>query len=95
MAKPAIIEILKRTESGEYRSLKEWDIKLIPGAVREKLKKSKLEKTLDFSNPVNTDESLADTFFKAGYELALEIGMLCETTDRIVMVTEEELADAI
>jgi methylamine--corrinoid protein Co-methyltransferase len=95
VTKPNIIDILQRTQTGDYCTLREWDLKRIPGAVREKLKQHGLEKSLDFSNPVNTDGALADTFYKAGYELALELGMLCETTERIVQVSEEELANAL
>lgn len=90
-----IIKVLDRTQKGEYCPVKEWDVRRIPQKVREKLKKFNLEKTVDYENPVNTDLGLADTFYKAGYELALELGMLCETTDRIVKVSEEELELAL
>ncbi len=95
MSKQDIVKILERTQNGEYCTVKEWDVKRIPQKVREKLKKFYLEKTVDPVNPVNSDVSLADQFFKAGYELALELGMLCETTDRIVKVSEEELENAL
>lgn len=95
MDKVDIIKILDRTQKGEYCPVKEWDVRRIPQKVREKLKKYNLEKTVDHENPVNIDLSLADTFYKAGFELAVELGMLCETTDRIVKVSEEELALAL
>jgi methylamine---corrinoid protein Co-methyltransferase len=95
MNKPEIIKILDRSQNGEYCTVKEWDVKRIPKAVREKLNKYELAKTCDQENPVNLDSELADRFFKAGYELALELGMLCETTDRIIKVSEEELDAAI
>ncbi len=95
MLKQDIIKVLERTQNGEYCTVKEWDVKRIPLKVREKLRKFNLEKTVDAGNPVNTDLNLADQFFKAGYELALELGMLCETTDRIVKVSEEELEKAL
>lgn len=95
MIKADILKTLDRSQNGEYCTVKEWDIKRIPGHVREKLKKYDLAKTSDRENPVNIDGELADRFFKAGYELALELGMLCETTDRIIKVSEEELETAI
>jgi methylamine--corrinoid protein Co-methyltransferase len=95
MGKPDITEILRRTRDGDYCTVKEWDVRRIPSGVRSKLKKYNLEKSLDLRNPVNTDQTLADTFFKAGWELALELGMLCEATERVVRVSEEELADAL
>ena len=95
MNKADILKTLDRTQNGEYCTVKEWDVKRIPKHVREKLNKYDLTKTSDRENPVNMDGELADRFFKAGYELALELGMLCETTDRIIKVSEEELEEAI
>lgn len=91
MKKPEIIEILKRAEDGDYCTVKEWDVKRIPKTVKAKLKKYELAGTCDPENPVNMDGELADRFFKAGYEMALELGFLCETTDRIIKVSKEEL----
>lgn len=95
MSKPDIIKVLDRSQNGEYCTVKEWDVKRIPQGVRAKLEKYDLAKVCDPENPVNLDGELADRFFKAGYELALELGMLCETTDRVIKVSEEELAAAI
>ncbi|OGO20969.1 MAG: hypothetical protein A2Z14_14750 [Chloroflexi bacterium RBG_16_48_8] len=95
MGRPEIIEMLERTNTGEYCTLKEWDVKRIPSSIREKIKAYNLGQSFDPNNPVNTEDSLADEFYKAGYELALELGMLCENTNRIVKVSEEELASAI
>jgi len=92
---PDVIEILERTRTGEVCNVKEWDVKRIPRTIRSKLEKYGLQNRCDPANPVNTDDSLADTFFRAGYELALELGMLCETTERIIRVSEDELASAL
>jgi len=93
--KPDIVEILRRTQEGEYCDLKEWDVKRIPRTVRAMLKKYNLQGVCDKQSPVNLDMELADTFYKAGFELALELGMLCEATERIVRVSEEELSSAL
>jgi methylamine--corrinoid protein Co-methyltransferase len=95
MGSPDIIEILERTRTGETCNVKDWDVRRIPRTVRSKLEKYRLANTCDPANPVNTDDSLADAFFQAGYELALELGMLCETTERIIKVSDEELASAL
>ncbi len=95
MNKPEIINILDRSQNGEYCTVKEWDIKRIPKAVKEKLEKYDLKGACDPENPVNMDAELADRFFKAGYEMALDLGMLCETTDRIIKVSKEELDAAL
>jgi methylamine---corrinoid protein Co-methyltransferase len=95
MSRPDILDILERTQTGEYCPVKEWDVRRIPTAVRQKLKAYRLEKTFTPADPVNCDDALADAFFRAGYELALDLGMLCETTERIVRVSKEELDDAL
>lgn len=93
--KPDIYQILERAHTGEFCTSKEWDVKRVPGAVRSVLKKYNLEKTCDPNNPINFDYELADTFYKAGFELALMLGYFVEDTERIIKVNEEELSNAI
>jgi methylamine--corrinoid protein Co-methyltransferase len=59
------------------------------------LKKYGLEKTCDPQNPCNFDYDLADRFYQAGFELALELGYHVEDTQRIVRVSREELLNAL
>ena len=70
-----ILRSLEKARTGKIMPMKEWDTKVIPKTVKAILKKYNLEKTLDMDNPINYDDELADTFFKAGWELALELGM--------------------
>jgi len=46
-------------------------------------------------NPVNADMELADRFYAAGYQAALELGYLCTDTERIITVSREELDAAL
>ena len=89
------LDILDRAHNGPVCTHKDWDFKILPSAITEKLKKYGLTKTCDPANPINTADDLADSFFKAGYELALELGLLCTNTERIIKITEEELRDAL
>lgn len=89
------IEVLDRAHNGPICEPKEWDVKLIPGKVREKLKEHGLQNTCDRENPINTDDGLADEFWKAGFELAIELGMLCLDTKRVIKFNEDELKDVI
>jgi len=93
--KPDILEVLSRAQTGEYCTQKEWDTKRIPLTIRNILKEHDLQKTCDMENPVNTDMELADKFYAAGYQAALELGYLCTDTDRIISVSKEELDDAL
>jgi len=90
-----IIEILERTQTGEYCTQKEWDTKRIPRTIRRIMAEHGLEKVCDPGNPVNYDFEMADAFYEAGYRLALELGYLCTDTDRIVSVSQEELDYAL
>ena len=93
--KTDILEILGRAQTGQYCTQKEWDTKRIPLTIRSILKEHGLQKTCDVDNPVNTDMELADKFFAAGYQAALELGYLCTDTDRIISVSKEELDNAL
>jgi len=85
------LDVLDRAQTGEVCRLKEWDMKVIPNKVKEKLKEYGLEGTFDPNNPINTDDGLADDFWEAGFELAVDVGMLCMSTDRVIKFTEGEL----
>lgn len=90
-----LLDNLDKAYTGPICTVKEWDTKVIPRTIRAKLKEHGLEKTYDPENPINTSDDLADAFFKAGWELALELGMLCEDTERIIKIDESELLACI
>lgn len=90
-----ILDILDRAHQGPLLTEKEWNTKVIPANVSQKLKEHSLQGTCNPENPVNTDDGLADEFFKAGFELAVEMGFFCVDTERVVKVTEGELRDAL
>lgn len=89
------IEVLDRAHSGPICEPKDWDVKVIPSKVREKLKEHGLLNTCNRENPINTDDGLADEFWKAGFELAVELGMICLETKRIIKFSEDEIKEAI
>jgi methylamine--corrinoid protein Co-methyltransferase len=86
-----LLKVLDRINTGPICTANDWDMKIIPGTVREKLKKYDLNNLCTPDDPINSDDELADRFYKAGRELALELGMLCVDTERRIMVSEEEL----
>ena len=90
-----ILRSLDRAYTGPICSVKDWDVKVIPQTIMAKLKKYGLAKTCDMENPINCDDELADQFYKAGYELALELGMLNVDTERIIKIQEDELLDTL
>ncbi len=90
-----ILNNLDKAYTGPVLTMKEWDTKVIPKTIKSILKKYGLNNTLDMDNPINYDDDLADTFFKAGWELALELGLYCEDTERVIKITEDELLECI
>jgi len=91
----SILETLDRAHNGPLCPVKEWNINVIPSKVSKMLDEYDLRGTCDPENPINTDDSLADRYYEAAFQLALDIGMLCQDTERIIEVTEDELANAI
>ncbi|MEM3506229.1 MAG: monomethylamine:corrinoid methyltransferase [Candidatus Bathyarchaeia archaeon] len=91
----ALLEILDRANTGPVCKAIDWDSKLIPSEAMRKLKEHGLLKTFNPENPINTDNGLANEFYKAGYELAIELGMYCPDTERIIKISEEELKESI
>ncbi|MCL4458450.1 MAG: monomethylamine:corrinoid methyltransferase [Chloroflexi bacterium] len=90
-----ILDILDRAHTGPLCAVKDWDMRVIPPRVAEKLKDYHLQGTCTPEHPINSDDALADAFFKAGFELAVEVGMLCLNTERVIKVSEDELRSAI
>ncbi|MEA4872699.1 MAG: monomethylamine:corrinoid methyltransferase [Synergistaceae bacterium] len=91
----AILKSLDKAYSGPLHTVKEWDIKVLPTAIKGILKKYGLANTYDPNIIINFDDELADTFFKAGYELALALGLYCEDTERVIKVDENEIKLAL
>jgi hypothetical protein len=82
---------MDRAKTGKRVTTQEWDYQIVPKTLKEVAKEFRLEKTCDIQNPVNTDPELADTYFKAGVEAALRLGLYNEDTETVITVNEEEL----
>jgi methylamine---corrinoid protein Co-methyltransferase len=87
-----VLTSLDRAHTGPICTMLDWDARVIPQKTRAIVKKHGLEKTYNPDEPINTDDALADAFFKAGLELAVEVGVLCPDTERVIKVEEQEIA---
>ncbi len=87
----SILDVLERAETGPICEGKDWDTIIIPAKISEKLKEHGLSNAYDSGNPIPSDDSLADDFWKAGFDLARDVGLLCLTTRRAIKFSEEEL----
>ncbi|QRN85930.1 monomethylamine:corrinoid methyltransferase [Clostridia bacterium] len=86
-----LIKYMDRGKRGRRVPEREWDNVIVPQTLNEVAKKYGLLKTCDLKNPVNMDLELADTFYKAGKEVALRLGLYNTDTETITTITEEEL----
>jgi methylamine--corrinoid protein Co-methyltransferase len=91
----SFIDVLDRAHDGPYCDPREWDKTRILAEVKQKLAEHGLNKTCNPQKPINTDDGLANEFWKAGFEMALDLGMLCLNTERVIKFDEDELKDAI
>jgi len=87
-----VLSAFDRAYTGPICTAHDWDARVIPQKTRAIVQKYGLEKTYNPDHPINTDDNLADTFFRAGMELALEVGVLCPDTERVIKVEEKEIA---
>jgi len=86
-----LMQLLDRAHTGPVCEQFEWDTRVIPGTIAKNLKKYDLLKTCDPKNPINQDDDLADRFFQAGMDTAVEAGLLCIDTQRRIQYNREEI----
>jgi methylamine---corrinoid protein Co-methyltransferase len=87
------LDILDRAHNGPYISEENWDLEKIAMTTRRLVKKYKLE--WDRNNIVTDDPSLSECIFKAGYELAVEVGSYSRSTELIIQISQEEIDEGI
>ena len=87
-----IFEVLRRSENGPYAKENDFDMKLFKTTSRlVKEHGIKFDKDI----VVTADDKMADGLFQAGLALAVEMGMLCTDTSRIIEFSAQELLQAL
>jgi methylamine--corrinoid protein Co-methyltransferase len=87
-----IFEVLRRAGSGPYIKEHDFDMKLLKTTSRlVKEYGIKFDKDI----VVTADDQMADGLFEAGLRLAIEMGMFCTDTSRIIEFGERELLQAL
>jgi len=89
----ALLNLTDRARTGPLVQESEFEGKLLPTKLKELVAKYDIKRDPEVLVP--SDESLADSVFRAAYELILELGVYCTDTGRIVKVAEDELKDAL
>ena len=83
------LDILERSNEGEYISEENWDLEKVAATARRLVKKYRLE--WDRNQVVSDDASLADAIYQAGYEMAVELGAYSRSTEHIIALTQAEI----
>src|ERR1051325_10443989 len=87
------LEILDRAHNGPYISEENWDLDKIAMTTKRLVKKYKLEWNKD--ELVTDDASLSEGIFKAGYELAVELGAYSRSTERVIQISQDEIDEGL
>lgn len=90
-----LVEMMERAKKGPSCTEQDWNQKVVPETNRRYLKEYDLEHRFNKETPVNLDMELADRFFEAAMEYAVEIGLFCPDTERIIHVSKAEILQAL
>jgi len=87
-----LLEIVKRAQSGPYIKESEFDLKLAK-RIKELVKERGIKYDPNVLCPA--DDDLADRVWEAGLQLFLEFGAYCQTTERCIRFTRDEVLDIL
>ena len=88
-----LASVLQKSDSGPIIEEKDWDNQYISKKTRELITRYDIRWDEDILVP--SDDALADRLFLAGWELALESGVLCVSTKRQMIWGSDELLSVL
>jgi methylamine--corrinoid protein Co-methyltransferase len=88
-----LIEVLHRAETGPIIDEMEFERRLVAPTIRNLVKQYDIH--YDKSVFVPSDDDLADRVFQAGLDLAVDVGMFCQSTSRRITWTRNELEEGL
>lgn len=88
-----ILDVVEKALNGTPISENDYQLRRFAPKVQEKVKDYGIK--YDPSEPVPSDNALADNLFKAGVELLIEVGAYCIDTGRIIAYSEAEVKEAL
>lgn len=89
----SIFDVIRRTENGPAITERDFDIEMVFKKTKELVAKHGLK--YDRNELITQNPEMADACFKAGFELAVESGIFCIDTSRMIKFTEDELKYAL
>jgi methylamine--corrinoid protein Co-methyltransferase len=87
------LEIFDRANNGTYISEENWDLEKIAATTRLLVKKYHLE--WDRNQIICADPALVNAIFQAGFELAVEVGAYCRSTERMIAFRQDEIENGL
>lgn len=90
-----ILDVLDKAHGGPVYKERDFNLGVVAATISEKVEKYGLTGAVDTENPIGSDDDLADRVYQAGFEAAVEIGLLCSDTNRAIRFTADELQAAI
>ena len=90
-----ILTVLDRAHEGPVYDERTFNFDVVSKTIKAKVKEYGLAGTCDTDNPVPNDDDLADRFYQAGFDAAVEIGLLCADTNRAIRLSATELQAAL
>ncbi|KAA3647039.1 MAG: monomethylamine:corrinoid methyltransferase [Chloroflexi bacterium] len=87
-----LVEIMKRAQSGPFIKEKDFELKLIK-RIKELVKEYDIK--YDANDLVPADDDMADRVYQAGLQLFVEFGAYCQSTERQILFTHDEVVDIV
>jgi methylamine--corrinoid protein Co-methyltransferase len=90
-----ILAVLDKAHEGPVFDERTFNMDVVAKTIQAKVKEYDLAGTCDVDNPVLGDDELVDRFYRAGFDAAVEIGLMCTDTHRAIQFSAEEMQAAI
>lgn len=90
-----VLEVLDKAHHGPVYRERDFNLEVVAKGLASAVRKYGLQQTADPANPVNVNDDLADRYFQAGMDAAIEIGLMCKDTNRVITFNRQELQAAI
>ncbi len=88
-----LFEIIDRARNGPLIKESEFEAKILPTKLKELVKEYDIKRDPEVLIP--SDNDLADSVFKAAYDLIIDLGVYCSDTGRIIKIYEEDIKEAL
>lgn len=84
-----LVEVLHRAENGPIIEEQAFERKLVAPTIKRLVEEYEI--AFDGATLVPHDDDLADRVFQAGLDFAAEVGLFCQSTNRRILFSREEL----